>query len=88
MKTVHKYLLDDVRTQVSTYEGARFIHVANQRERIAVWAEVNTLARECVRTLHMVGTGTDVPAGTDHIGSALVAAGEYVFHIYANRETA
>lgn len=83
MRTVHKYTLDDAVNQVATYEGARFIHVDNQRERITVWADVNTLERECVRTLHVVGTGGEVPFRAEHIGSALVADGSFVFHVYA-----
>ena len=85
MRTVHKYVLSDVVNQVSTYGGARFLHVANQREQITVWAEVNTLEHECLRTLHVVGTGHDVPSSSDYIGSALMAGGDFVFHIYAER---
>ena len=83
MRTVHKYVLSDVRNEVSTYEGARFLCAANQREQITVWAEVNTLERECMRTLHVVGTGHEVPRGAAFIGTALMAGGDYVFHVYA-----
>ena len=83
MRTVHKYVLSDVRNEVSTYEGARFLCAANQREQITVWAEVNTLERECLRTLHVVGTGHEVPRGAAFIGTALMAGGDYVFHVYA-----
>lgn len=85
MRTVHKYVLGDVTTKVSTFEGVKFLTAANQREQITVWAEVNTMERECLRTLHVVGTGHDVPAGCDYIGSALMAGGDFVFHIYAER---
>lgn len=87
MKTVHKYVLDEARNEVSTFEGARFLHVDNQFERITVWAEVNTLERECTRTLHVVGTGHEVPSGVDFVGSAVMAAGGFVFHVYAESET-
>lgn len=83
MKTIHKYVLSDVRNEVGTYEGAQFVHVANQHEQITVWVEVNTLARECMRTLHVVGTGGEVPPGARHVGSALMADGHFVFHVYA-----
>lgn len=86
MKTIHKYVLSDVRNEVSTYEGARFLHVANQREQITVWAEVNTLARECMATLHVVGTGHEVPRGVAYVGSAVMAGGDFVFHVYADSE--
>ena len=83
MKTIHKYVLGEAVNRVSTFEGARFLHVDNQREQITVWAEVNTLERECMRTLHVVGTGGDVPVGSAYVGSALVAGGDLVFHVYA-----
>jgi hypothetical protein len=86
VRTVHKYVLTDTRNEVSTFEHARFRHVANQREQITVWAEVNTLERECVRTLHVVGTGHEVPRRAGYIGSAVMAGGDFVFHVYAERD--
>lgn len=83
MRTVHKYVLHGTQQTVSTYEGARFLHVANQREQITVWAEVNTLERECMATLHVVGTGQPIPPGVTFVGSALMAGGDFVFHVYA-----
>lgn len=86
MRTIHKYVLGVATNRVPTYERARFIHAANQRERITVWAEVNTLERECVRVLRVVGTGHEVPGDADFVGSALMAGGDFVFHVYADRE--
>ena len=86
MRTIHKYAVGDWANEVSTYEGARFLHVDNQREQITVWAEVNTLERECMRTLHVVGTGHEVPRGAAFIGTALMAGGDYVFHVYAEEQ--
>lgn len=82
MRTVHKYVLSNPQNAVSTYERARFLHVANQHDQITVWAEVNTMERECRRTLHIVGTGGEVPAGTEYVGSALMDGGRFVFHVY------
>jgi len=86
MKAVHKYVLNDVEQGVSTFERAKFLHVANQREQICLWAEVNTLERECVRTVYVVGTGGEVPSGTTYIGSALMADGDFVFHVYTTTD--
>lgn len=87
MKTIHKYVLADATSTVSTFEGAEFIHAANQYEQITVWAEVNTLERECLVKLHVVGTGGQVPPDTRHVGSVLMAGGDFVFHVYAPEET-
>jgi len=86
MRVIHKYVLDPFAPKVSTYEGARFIHATNQREEITVWAEVNTLARECVRTLHVVGTGYEPPQQGEYVGTVLMSNGDFVFHIYAEPE--
>lgn len=83
MRTVHKYVLTGSVNEVSTFEGARFVHVANQHDEITVWAEVNTMERECMATLHVVGTGGEVPVGARFVGTALMASGNYVFHVYA-----
>ncbi|GEP38867.1 hypothetical protein NPS01_25300 [Nocardioides psychrotolerans] len=87
MKVIHKYVLTEAASRVTTHEGARFIHAANQYEQITVWAEVNTLERECTAELHVVGTGGGVPPRTRHVGSVLMADGAYVFHVYAPEET-
>jgi hypothetical protein len=88
MKTIHKYVLTGVANTVPTFEGARFLHVDNQREQITVWAEVETLNRECIRFVHVVGTGHPLPPGEpgDYVGSAVMAGGDFVFHIYAEKE--
>lgn len=86
MRVVHKYTVHPSELSVDTYEGARFLHVANQREQITVWAEVNPQAPRCARFLHVVGTGFDAPEDADYIGTALMASGTFVFHIYADRE--
>lgn len=83
MRTIHKYVLTATENAVSTHEGAKFLHAANQREQITAWAEVNTLERECMRTLHVVGTGHEVPAGVEYVGTAVMAGGDFVFHVYA-----
>lgn len=87
MTLIHKHVLTDARTEVATHEGARFIHADNQSELVTVWAQVNPLARECIRTLYTVPTGGEVPAGCDYVGTALLFAGSLVFHVYADRET-
>lgn len=91
MKTaVYKYVLTEAVNEVVVPIDARFIHVANQREQICVWAEVSTdpAIPECTRTLYVVGTGHLVPEPekTQHIGSALMQDGAFVFHIYEEKQ--
>lgn len=88
MRTIHKYTLSEPVNEVQTCEGVRFLHVENQHEQITVWAQVNTLERECMRRLYLVGTGHELPSGAnEYLGSALmtglITPGEFVFHVYA-----
>lgn len=82
MKQIHKYVLTKSVNRVPSYEGAKVIHIGNQREQITVWAEVHTLERESLLELRIVGTGGEVPIGGRRVGSALMANGEFVFHVY------
>lgn len=84
MKTIHKYVLPDAENKVPTFEGVRYLHVANQRGQITVWAEVHTLNRERMGTLHVVPTGGSVPSGSHYIGTALLADGDFVLHVYGD----
>lgn len=81
MRTIHKYVLEERTSDISTYEGAKVVHVAEQHGQVTVWLEVNTLQRECMRMLHVVGTGYEIPGGA-HVGSLLTAGGHLVFHVY------
>lgn len=86
MKTIHKYVLNNVKNEVQTFEGAKFLHVDNQRGEITVWAEVDTRNRKAKKILHVVGTGNEVPEeATKHLGSAIFSEGMIVFHIYEDR---
>lgn len=86
MKTIHKYVLTPTQTNVPTFERARFLHVNDQHGQVTLWAEVNTLERECVRDVHVVPTGGDVPAGAEYVGTVLLQAGLLVFHVYVGAE--
>jgi hypothetical protein len=89
MRTVHKYVLPNVRNAIPTFEGAKLLHVDVQNERITLWAEVETNNRECLRIVHVVGTGHPIPSTrtrTAYVGSVLVEDGEFVFHVYEEVE--
>lgn len=86
MKTIHKHALHGRVNKISTYERARVIHVSEQHNTVMVWLEVNSMERECIKTIHMLGTGAEVPHGTTHAGSAVCAGGQYVFHVYEEDE--
>ena len=61
--------------------GAKPLHVDNQSEHLMLWAEVDPAAAEEVFTFEVLATGDAVPAGAEHIGSALFRGGQLVWHV-------
>lgn len=89
MRTVHKYVLTEPSQEVMLRSGCRFLHVDNQNENITLWVEVDTERPPRKRWVHVVGTGQEIPAPfAEHVGSALMARGMFVFHVYAEPEGA
>ena len=87
MRTIYKFTLNGERNTLSVPKGTRFIHAANQYEQITVWAEVDTTQSFESRTLWVVGTGNPMPeTSVDYIGSAILMNGNFVFHVYVERE--
>lgn len=88
MRTIHKYELGGVVNPIPTYEGARWLHVGNQRERITVWAQVDTDQPHTTKLLWVVGTGQPIPdRATVPVGSAIFRGGEFVFHVFGEDES-
>lgn len=87
MRTIYKYPLDTVANAILTYEGARWLHVGNQNEHITVWAEVDTDQPRTTVLLWVVGTGQPIPdRAAEPIGTAIMAGGSLVFHIFTDAE--
>lgn len=82
MRTIHKYVLGPGANEISTFERARFLHVHTQASEPVLWVDVNTLQRECMRTIVVVPTGGEVPADGAYLGTAVDVAGVFVFHVY------
>lgn len=89
MKRIYKYDLALTERQgLVLPKGAKIVHVANQREVITIWAEVDPDYRETDRHgITIVGTGHAAPEpdedGTPiHIGTVLMAGGDFVWHVY------
>lgn len=84
MRTIHKYPLYVTDMQVVMMPvGARILSVANQRDMLTLWAEVNTEAPPAGRVIHVVGTGNPlvVASNADFIGT--VEMGQFIWHVYA-----
>lgn len=89
-RTVWKYAfeVDDVPAPLVIPRGGTVLHVGLDPapgDRLAVWADVpvpdrmQDLVMENLR-LRVTGTGHDVPADAEHLGS--VVAGSFVWHVW------
>jgi hypothetical protein len=88
MKTIYKYPIsistDTEFIILDVPDGAQFLHVAPQQNKICLWALVDTEAIMTKRQIRVIGTGRsaeDVNLG-QYIGSVLVLKGTYTLHIF------
>ena len=84
MKTVWKYELDivDEPQNRPMPHGASLLAVAVQGDRLCVWAEVNPRYKLQDRWFVVEGTGHPLRNAADYVGSALMAGGALVWHVY------
>ena len=61
-------------------EGARVLSVQMQAGRPQMWAAVNTEAPEVTRLFRVVGTGMQLPAVSDYIGT--IQSPPFVWHVF------
>lgn len=81
--TIWKFSLPQRSVQIP--RGARIIHAGlDPNEDICIWAEVDPDAELVSRAVSIVGTGGNVPASQEHVGSFLYAP--YVWHVYAEKD--
>lgn len=93
MLTIHKFPLtievgDATPHVVRMPRGAKVIHVDEQYQRVAVWAEVDTDEPLEDVEFWIVGTGRDrgaMPASVQHVGSTTLFQGQLVAHVYGRR---
>lgn len=88
MKTIWKYPLEDTWEQVMLMpEGAKIIHVGEQRGVICLWAEIDTKVPMEHRKFYTVGTGTQFPSyPVDYLGTVIKEMGIFVWHVYEARK--
>lgn len=63
-------------------KGFETLHVDVQYGIITLWVEVDTKATQIPVKFWVIGTGRDVPDGLRFIGTALMANGQLVAHVY------
>jgi hypothetical protein len=53
-----------------------------QRDTPTLWVQVDPKSPVVTRTFEWVGTGYEVPAGGEYIGTVQLQDGAFVFHLY------
>lgn len=73
MKTVWKYELKfEPEFTLMVPLGAKVVHVAMQGNTPCLWVLVDSDQEQTERQILMVGTGHEVPADVEHLGSVVV----------------
>lgn len=88
-RRIWKYLVD-VRDGASwliqTSVGAKVVAVRgrDRNHLVDVWVEHDAAGETALLRLHIAGTGHDIPAGSEHVGTAF--SDPFVWHIYRYSE--
>lgn len=84
MKTVHKFPLFIVdRQEVMASAHFHPLFVAEQHGKLCLWAEIDDDAPKMRHAIYIRGTGYAVPPqGKKYIGSVLMGAGTFVWHVW------
>ena len=83
MLTIYKYQLPTGVNELALPQGAELLHVDLQHGSMNLWAKVDTDRETETRTVHIIGTGHEVPQRElKFINTFLVNGGQYVFHAF------
>ena len=87
MKAVWKYILDVTDTQhVPMPRGAELLAVACQHGRLVLWARVEPTSALVNRFIYVCGTGNPAPIAARFVGTAVMADGALVWHVFDGGE--
>jgi hypothetical protein len=82
MKTIYKYPLRGVLSDVEMPIGAKILHVHGQNGNPCIWAHVNSEAKTESRSFMVIGTGTYDDPGERAIYLGTVHIDWFVGHVF------
>lgn len=84
MRTIYKYPLDIVDTQIVRLpRGSLILTCQIQNNELYLWAEIDTNEKETVNAVVSIfGTGHSIPLDYDGYHLASVQQDEYVWHVF------
>lgn len=82
---IFKYPLEIVRYQkITTFECAKVVHVAKQRNVLCLWCFVDTISLPCVAGIYVVGTGHPCNEAASRTFYGTVFDDGFVWHIFGD----
>lgn len=89
MKTIYKYILEEVINSFAIPKGAKILTVASQHNKVCIWVECDEKEDTERRDFHIFGTGLSIPEGKEiillkYVGTAIIMGGNSVLHVYEN----
>lgn len=82
---IWKFIVAPTQTHMEMPKGARLIHAGEQFQQVCVWAECDPDAPKVLRKVMAIPTGGRAN-GLTYVGSAILAGGALVFHVYDGGE--
>jgi hypothetical protein len=81
--TIWKYILKPADEQIIPLpEGAEILCAREQDDNICVWVRCFADKRKLDKVFFVAGTGHNAPAEGRYIGTAMLAKGALVFHVF------
>jgi len=92
-RVIYKYDLGGVPSALSDVtiemkEGAEILYVANQHDRMVMWALVEEYADDAVRDFYLcwTGPGNTPPDNSEYVGTGIFQNGNYVLHVFEKEQ--
>jgi len=82
MRTVYKYPLDHPVTEYELPADCKILCIHEQDSTVMVWVELETESKApiTVKRFTIVGTGREIPRGSQYVGTAFIDL--MVWHVY------
>ncbi len=85
MNTIYKYTFESPELKLDLPVGAELLCVMNQNEKVCLWVKLDPKKPTLERLFQIVGTGHPVSDESIYIGTCMVQAGAFVWHVFEEK---